>query len=353
MGRSRTGTGRDTLHLLSPAARAALRQEAARTPRPEPGPAGPRGAYAAGRRFWNRPVVPLAAATDRLVRLAGGSLPVRVYRPQGGVALPAVLYLHGGGFCLGSLDSHDRVMRLLARHSGLAVVGIDYPLAPEARFPVAVELLTGLLAEFARVAPELGVTETMPALAGDSAGAHLALAAALEAARRGLPPPPALLLYYGLFARQPPPSRTRLSSPSSGLTPRSIAGFEAVYLGRREHRRDRRFDLLARDLSGLPPTLVAAAGVDPLLDDSRFLARRAPAASLRVHPCVPHGFLHWNRTLAEARRAIREGAQFLKRRLGPTLSGEASGPGDAQNDEAGGRDHRPGDRLVQQQPGER
>lgn len=304
-------TDRDILHLLSPPARAALRREVAAG---ATAAGSPRAIYEAMRRHWNEPAVPGVGISDHAPEIDGRALPMRVFRPAnpdtGDVA--AVVYLHGGGFSLGSPRTHARIMACLARLSGRPVVGIDYPLAPETRFPAAIEILTALLGAFPVLAPSLGMSPRPPALAGDSAGAHLALAATLftgAADHR----PTALLLYYGFYTRHRPPSRRRLASALSGLTEREIERMERAYLGRREHRRDRRFDLLSADLSGLPPTFLAAAGADPLVDDSRLLAAHAPAARLRVYPNVPHGFLHWSRAVPEARRALADGAAFLAR----------------------------------------
>jgi acetyl esterase len=95
--------------------------------------AGRRASYAAERAYWNQPVIQLDSVTDGTLRLDAGTVAMRVYRPTAETPLPTLVYLHGGGFVVGSLDTHDRIMRQICRRSGAVVIGIDYPLSPERR----------------------------------------------------------------------------------------------------------------------------------------------------------------------------------------------------------------------------
>jgi acetyl esterase len=207
---------------------------------------------------------------------------------------------------VGSLDTHDRIMRLLAKAADRTVIGVDYPLAPEHKFPLALDLVMAFCRELAAGAGAI-------ALAGDSAGANLALAVAL--ALRGAVPIEALLLYYGAFGLRDSASRRLYGGEIDGLGEAALDFYRDAYLRSPADRRDPRHDLLVNDLAGLPPTFVAAAAFDPLLDDSHALAGGLAAASVRhrlmIYEGVLHGFLHLSRTLPTAHEAITAGGRFL------------------------------------------
>ncbi len=123
---------------LAPGVAEALRRSAELMPAVGDGVPEMRAAYEAERAWWNEPVIDLASVTDGVLDLDDRAVGIRVYRPPGDAPLPALVYLHGGGFVVGSLDSHDRIMRQLCRRSGAVVVGVDYPLAPEHPHPAAI-----------------------------------------------------------------------------------------------------------------------------------------------------------------------------------------------------------------------
>jgi acetyl esterase len=275
-----------------------------------------RRAYAHERAFWNAVPVPLASVEDAVLDAAGLATPVRIYRPDDALSGAALVYLHGGGFILGGLDTHDRIMRLLARETGAPVVGIDYALAPETRFPRQIAQIAGALPQLAR----FGLQPERLALGGDSAGAHLALAVTLEMRRHGAPPPRALLLYYGSFGVRDSASRRLYGGPWDGLGEAELEFYRQSYLRGPEDARDPRYDLLSADLAGAPPAFIAAAALDPLLDDSRALAAMleelATTVELRVYDGVLHGFLHLSRMVDAAMTAITDGARFLRAQLG-------------------------------------
>ncbi|WP_207460076.1 alpha/beta hydrolase fold domain-containing protein [Azospirillum sp. SYSU D00513] len=278
-----------------------------------------RASYAAERAFWNEPRPALASVTEFTLPPGAGGMRMRLYRPAPVQGLPALVFLHGGGFVLGSLDSHDRIQRLLAQRSGAAVLAFDYPLSPEHRFPVALDRIGEAVEWAAGHADELGIDAGRLAIGGDSAGAHLALATALRA--RDRPRPWSfLLLYYGLYGLRDSASRRRFGGPAHGLSLDDLAFYEASYLGPSADSRDPGYDLLSAGLGGLPPAFLGAAALDPLLDDSHALANALKAAGtsaeLRVYDGVLHGFLHWSRTVPAADRAIADGALALARALG-------------------------------------
>jgi acetyl esterase len=277
-----------------------------------------RAAYAHERAFWNDVPVDLAATEDVVLEAAGLTTPLRLYRPHDAPPGAALVYLHGGGFILGSLDTHDRVMRLLARHAGVAVIGVDYALAPETRFPRQLEQIAAAIEQ---LPARFGLDPARIALAGDSAGAHLALAVTLGLRDRGGARPAALLLYYGSYGLRDSASRRLYGGPADGLTEEELTFYRQCYLGRPEDARDPRYDLLAADLAGTPPCFIAPCALDPLHDDSRALAalleQQGTPVELRIYDGVLHGFLHLSRLVDLSGRAIEDGARFLRVWLDP------------------------------------
>lgn len=280
--------------------------------------AGRRAAYAHERAFWNAVPVELGAVEDLVIDAAGLQTPLRLYRPHGASPGAGLVYLHGGGFILGSLDTHDRIMRLLAKHAGVTVIGVDYALAPETRFPRQIEQIGASLEQ---LPARFGLDPARIALAGDSAGAHLALATTLALRDRGGPRPAALLLYYGSYGLRDAASRRLYGGHRDGLTEDELAFYRLCYLRGPEDARDPRYDLLAADLAGVPPAFIAPCALDPLHDDSRALAalleEQGAPVEFRIYDGVLHGFLHLSRMVDIAMTAIQDGARFLRKRLEP------------------------------------
>jgi acetyl esterase len=301
---------------LAPGVAEALRRSAELMPAVGAGVPEMRTAYEAERAWWNEPVIDLASVTDSVLELDDRAVGIRVYRPPGDAPLPALVYLHGGGFVVGSLDSHDRIMRQLCRRSGAVVVGVDYPLAPEHRHPDAVTMVEQAVLSLADRPRDCGIDPGRLSIGGDSAGAYLALAAALRLRQRRPGIIRFLVLYYGLYGFRESPSRHRFADPVYGLTPEKLRFYEACYLGTDTSPKADAIDLLSSDLSALPPAFVAAAALDPLLDDSLALSEALTSAGgsaeLRIYEGVLHGFLHWSRLVPAAARALEDGARALQ-----------------------------------------
>ncbi|UEM23690.1 alpha/beta hydrolase fold domain-containing protein [Skermanella mucosa] len=274
-----------------------------------------RSAYETERSWWNRPVIDLHSVTDMVLELEDGPVGIRVYRPEAGASLPALMFLHGGGFVVGSLDSHDRIMRQLCRRSGAVVVGVDYPLSPENPHPAALDRIEQALVALADGADAHGIDPGRLGIGGDSSGAHLALAAALRLRDSRPDVLRFLLLYYGLYGVEESESHRRFTDPAYGLTPDELQFYRSSYLGSEPAPGGKALDLLTSDLAGLPPAFVGAAALDPLLDDSLALSdalRNAGGqADLRVYDGVPHGFLHWSRLVPTAVQALEDGARAV------------------------------------------
>lgn len=284
-----------------------------------------RAAYGVERRFWNEGGPTMAETIDTTVATAHGQVAVRCHLPRTGGGLPAVVYVHGGGFVLGNLDTHDRIMRALAHESGAAVVGIDYSLSPEAKFPVGIEQVAALARHLLDSGEEYGIDGARLAFAGDSGGASMSLAATLllrDQADAGEPPVPvaALALFYGMYGLRDSASRRLLGGPWDGLTAEDLDYYLGCYLADPADAASPYMDCLGADLGrGVPPTFLVSAELDPLRDDSAALA-----AMLREHQVichhevfdgVLHGFLHNSRMLDAAVVALQHGGAFLRRAL--------------------------------------
>ena len=217
-----------------------------------------------------------------------------------------LLYLHGGGFTIGSLETHDSLCRQLALRSGAAVVALDYRLAPEHPFPCAVDDSWAALDWLAAHGTTLGLDPTRLAVGGDSAGGTLAAVAALHARDIGLPLALQLLITPGTTAHADTPSH-HLFANGFLLDAASVAWFFDHYIPR-PHRKDWRFaPLLADDLDGVAPACVVLAECDPLVDEGLAYADRLRLSGVPVEleltRGMTHDFIKMGRVLPEAEAA--------------------------------------------------
>ncbi len=262
-----------------------------------------------------------AMESSHELTLPGAAAPMRarLHVPRAGVGRPATLFLHGGGWTFGSIDSHDGTMRSLAAASGHPVLGIDYRLAPESPFPAP---LDDVLAAAAYVrAGHLGalVDPARLALAGDSAGANLALSAALVLRDRGAPPVTVALIYGCYAPIFGTASHARLGDGTFLMRSAMMRWYWNNFLGPAASEPPALSAPLTADLAGLPPLYLNAAGLDPLLDDSSALSAKLCEAGvmhrLDVWPGVVHGFVRLARELPAARHALLEAGLWLGRHL--------------------------------------
>ena len=232
---------------------------------------------------------------DVQIETAHGALGLRIHTPTAAARHPALLYLHGGGWVFFSIATHDRLMRELAARAGRTVIGVDYARAPEARYPVAREQAVAAWRWTRAHAAQHGIAPDRIALGGDSAGANLALAAALvlrEAGER----PDALLLNYGVYDDDDSTdSYTRFDGPAYNLGRDEMRGFWDRYLGHPRPQGDPLAMPLKARLGGLPRCCLVVAECDVLRDDSLALAQRLRDAGVPValqrHPGAVHSFL--------------------------------------------------------------
>ncbi|MFF2166668.1 alpha/beta hydrolase [Streptomyces sp. NPDC058175] len=269
----------------------------------------------------DRPLTPLDRVEAVTVPTRSGPLRARLYHPPGSPAKdlrPALLYLHGGGFVLGTLDGVDEVCRAIAARSGWLVLSLEYRLAPEHPYPAALEDSLDTLAWLRRSALDAGIDPDIIAVGGDSAGGNLAAALCLHLRNRGLPLPASqVLVYPAVDDRFCTPSWTRFADAPL-LTAADARWFWEQYIGpdRQGGVDQYAAPMKAASLRGLPPALVLTAEVDPLRDDAEAYAERlrrdgVPTTAVR-HSGVFHGFFTEVGVFARTDAAIDDVARHLR-----------------------------------------
>jgi acetyl esterase len=272
-------------------------------------PAAARDAYATGAEVLEPP----RAALPRVQDVTVASLPARLYAPSH-ERLPTLLYLHGGGFVVGGLETHDSLCRQLALRSGGAIVALDYRLAPEHRFPAAQDDAWAALQWLAEQGRTLGLDTQRLAVGGDSAGGTLAAVAAIQARDHGLPLALQLLITPGTAALATHASR-HLFANGFLLDTATIDWFFEQTIDHAQ-RHDWRFaPLEADDLSGVAPACVIVADCDPLVDEGIAYADKLRSAGVPVNldrvRGVTHDFIKMGRVLKEAGAAQQFAADAL------------------------------------------
>jgi acetyl esterase len=245
-----------------------------------------------------------------------GAVRLRIHTPTAAPRHPALLYLHGGGWVFFSIDTHDRLMRELAARAGRTVIGVDYARAPEARYPVAREQAVAAWRWAQAHATELGIDADRIALGGDSAGANLALVAALVLRDAG-DRPDALLLNYGVFGDDDSTeSYARFDGPAYNLGRDEMRSFWDRYLGRPGPVDDPLAVPLKAALAGLPRCCLVVPECDVLRDDSLALAERLRAAGVSValqrHAGAVHSFLEAISDSDAAERGLAQSSAWLR-----------------------------------------
>jgi len=285
-------------------------------------PRDARIAYVAGAEILDLPRAPLPRVEDFTIPGPAGDLRARLYAPAAREAgpLPLALYFHGGGFTIGGLETHDSLCRQLALRSGAAVVSLDYRLAPDARFPAAVDDCWAAMAWLAEHALTLGLDGTRLAVGGDSAGGTLAAVCALHARDIGLNLALQLLITPGTTALADTPSHARFARGYL-LDAESIAWFFANYIDDAD-RHDWRFaPLEADDHTGLAPACFLLAEADPLVDEGVEYADQLRAAGvavdLEIFRGVTHDFIKMGRSIPEALTALDFCGAALRKALFP------------------------------------
>lgn len=277
-----------------------------------------------------RPLEPVAEVRDVVATIDGRSIAMRLHRPSSslGADAPALVYFHGGGWMVGDLDGTEPICRALANRLGAVVLSVDYRLAPEWRYPAAVDDARDAVAWVVAHALELGVEPSKVAVGGDSSGGNLALAACLALRDGGGPVPAAQLLVYPVTRCSLDGSGFEADLDSAMLRAATMAWYCRQYLGADIDERAARArvaeptasPLLAPSLAGVPPTVVVTAALDVLRPQVDALVARLVDAGVDVvsqhHEGVFHGFFTMAPVVARASVAVDAAATALGQLLG-------------------------------------
>jgi acetyl esterase len=251
------------------------------------------------------PVESVAHINERGIPGPAGEIRVRTYRPDSDVALPVLVYFHGGGWVVGSLDSHDGVSRFLAAHGRCVVVSVDYRRAPEHRFPAALADAWAATRWVREHSGEIGGDAVRLAVGGDSSGGNLAAVVALRARDYGLPLELQVLVY---------PVLDCVGAPD-------VAYWVGQYLGAdADAMNPEASPLRAADLRGVASALVLSCGLDPLMEQGEAYVRRLGEAGVRaqhiIYPDLIHGAYRMPGVLPAARRMLEDTASALVNAFG-------------------------------------
>ena len=260
---------------------------------------------------------PVMASTHDL--MVNDDFAVRIHIPRSGPGNGTLLYIHGGGWTLFSVNTHDRLMREYAERAGCAVVGIDYALSPEHRFPKALNQVLDCHAWLIENGLRFGLNTSKIAYGGDSAGGNLSLGAAMKARDEEKKTPAALLLNYAALGKTPLPSWERYNGDPYTLEAPEMIEFWKNYLGP-DMEGDAYAFPLTGDLHNLPPTYLCIAGCDILLDENLALRKALEDANNKVQGRVfegaTHSFLEAVSISALADEALQLSGNWLKDQFG-------------------------------------
>ncbi len=271
--------------------------------------------------LMDEPAPPLPRLEDIRIPGPAGEIPARVYAPSvGGAPLPAVAYFHGGGWVQGDLETHHGLCARLARHAGVLVVAVDYRLAPEHKFPAAVEDCLAAYRWLRTRGRDVGADPARVAVAGDSAGGNLSAVVSQLAATGGTPLPTCQVLIYPAvdFTLE---TESHRELADGHVIPRDrIVWYGEQYLTSEADKADLRASpMRAPSLAGQPPALIVTAGFDPLRDEGRAYGDRLRADGVdvvhREYPGQIHAFVSLTKAIPQGMACTLEIAEYLRQRL--------------------------------------
>ncbi len=263
------------------------------------------------------PGEPVAKVENRTVPGPDGPVPIRIYTPQGSGPFPVMVFYHGGGWVIGSIDSHDALCRKLTNAIGCVTVSVEYRLAPEAKFPAAAEDCYAATLWASQNAAALGADPKRLAVCGDSAGGNLAAAVPLMAKDRGKPAIAYQVLIYPCTDGSLESGSIRENAEGYFLTRSAMVWFWNQYVrDNNDRKHPYAAPIHAPDLKGLPPALVITAEYDPLRDEGEAYAAKLRAAGVPVsctrYDGTIHGFVSMADNLDKGKEAIKEVVAALK-----------------------------------------
>ena len=280
-------------------------------------PAEARARMNAAAAWFNDGLPEMGGLEEHRIRGAGGLIRLRVHTPFAATARGGIFFLHGGGWFAGDVDTHDRMLRLLAQQSGAVLFSVDYRLAPEHPYPAALDDCLAAWDWIEKRATRYALDPARFAFAGDSAGANLALSLAIRLRDAGRAMPVGCALLYGCFAPGLDTASARTFGDGAyGLTSERMAWYWRQYLGAATDERPAGAAPLYADLAGLPPMFLGVAEADMVADDSRLLLDRLAAAGVPAEmllwPGAVHGFLQMTRDVTLARDAVGDVARAIR-----------------------------------------
>lgn len=282
-----------------------------------------RAAWSAYTRSIAPPRPPGLIVRDTVIPTRGCDVPVRIYRPAGVTgALPCVIYMHGGGFMKGDLDSSDPIAWGFTHETGAVTVSVDYRLTPEHPYPAAFDDCYGVLTHLHANARQFEINPARIALAGDSAGGHLAASLCLAARDRGGPRIAAQAIIYTVIGTEMNAGSYLENAEGYGLTTAACHAYLHMLLPEPAHASDPYArPAVATDFSALPPAFVISAELDPVRDDGRLYAAKLALAGVdvtyREARGMIHGFMRARFTGAAAKAEYDRICAFLRAHLLP------------------------------------
>jgi acetyl esterase len=266
--------------------------------------------------------VPIGKVINLAIPGPGGEIPARSYLPVavGSEPQPTLVFFHGGGFVIGSVETHDGLCRLLANLSACRVISVEYRLAPEHKFPAAVDDAFAAVHWIEANAAQLGVDANRLAVGGDSAGGTLAAVVCQLARDIGAPKIAFQMLLFPATHMAAETASRRNFDEGYFLEAKDIEWFFSHYFGSEADRADAKASpLLAENLAGLPPAYIMVAEYDPLHDEGVAYAEKLRADGMKVtlddHPGMVHDFIYLQTVLPQAANALGEAATALKAAL--------------------------------------
>ncbi len=271
--------------------------------------------------LMDEPAPDLARVEDLRIPGPAGEIPARVYAPSaGGAPLPTVAYFHGGGWVQGDLETHHGLCARLAKHAGALVVAVDYRLAPEHKFPAAVDDCFAAYRWLRTRGRDIGADTARVAVAGDSAGGNLSAVVSQLAASGGTPVPTCQALVYPAVDFSLDTDSHRDLADGHVIPRDRILWYSEQYLRSEADKMDLRASpLRALGLAGQPPTLIVTAGFDPLRDEGRAYGDRLRKDGVdvvhREYSGQIHAFVSLTRAIPQGMAGTLEIAEYLRTRL--------------------------------------
>lgn len=274
--------------------------------------------YIEERHFWNEGGPTPYKVEELAINGPVEDIPVRIYYPDDKPKHHAVVFIHGGGFTVGSNDTHDRIMRNIMATVNCAVIGIEYHLAPETKFPIPLYECAAVVRYFHENGDKYGIIPDKMAIGGDSGGANLALGTNLylRDCFGGNEYISALLLYYGAFGLEDGTSWRLNGTELDGMRKEDMESYRSYYLENiEEDSKNPYFATLNNDLTyGVPATYLCCGELDPLLSDSQtlyeILKYNNVETKLDIVPGVLHAFIHYSKMMDEAVECIKNSGEF-------------------------------------------